>query len=250
MTNPDSKHLERFPTTHWSLIGRAATVDPAVKRQVLGELLTRYLPAITAYLTVKRHVAPDQVEDLVQGFVASKILEQDLIARADRDKGKFRTWLLTALDRYVISEWRRRWAAKRGGHGAEGLHTPRNQGLPAATAAAAEAFDLAWARELLAEVLRRMRAECEQSDRPHLWEVFEGRILAPTLEGTPPLPYDELVARFGFASPMQAANALITAKRMFVRLLRAVIGEYAGADEFAEELRDLQQILARARAGS
>jgi RNA polymerase sigma-70 factor (ECF subfamily) len=250
MTSPDRRHLERFPTTHWSLIGRAGTVDPAVKRQALGELLTRYMPAIKAYLTVKRHVAPDQVDDLFQGFVTSKVLEQDLIAHADRHKGKFRTWLLTALDRYVISDWRHRSAVKRGGRGGESLSTPKNQGLPAATASAPEVFDLAWARALLAEVLRRMRAECEESGTAYLWGVFESRVLVPTLEGAPPLPYNELVARFGFASPVQASNALITAKRTFARILRAVIAEYAGADEFEAELRDLQQILARAGAGS
>src|SRR5262249_18049897 len=250
MTSPDARRLERFPSTHWSLIGRAGTVDPAVKRQALAELLTRYMPAIKAYLTLKRHIAPDQVEDLFQGFVASKILEQDLIARANPHKGKFRTWLLTALDRYVISEWRHRSAAKRGGRGSESLHTHKNRLLPAATAPASEAFGLAWARELRAEVLRRRRAECERSGSPPSWGVFETRVLAPTLEGVPPVPYDELVARFGFASPAQASNALITAKRLFVRTLRAVIGEYTGAGEVEAEIRDLQQILARAGAGS
>jgi RNA polymerase sigma-70 factor (ECF subfamily) len=250
MTKPDARPLERFPTTHWSLIGRASTKDPAIKRRALGDLLSRYMPAIKAYLTVKRHIDSDQVDDLFQGFVSSKILEQDLIARADRQKGKFRTWLLTALDRYVISEWRHQSAAKRGGRGLESVHAPRNQGIAAASARASDAFDLAWARELLAEVLRRMQAECEESGSPHIWGVFESRILAPTLEGALPSPYDKLVSRFGLASPMQASNALITAKRMFVRLLRVVIGEYEGADDFEAELRDLQQILERAGAGS
>src|SRR5262249_22513308 len=154
MTSPDARRLERFPSTHWSLIGRAGTVDPAVKRQALAELLTRYMPAIKAYLTLKRHIAPDQVEDLFQGFVASKILEQDLIARANPHKGKFRTWLLTALDRYVISEWRHRSAAKRGGRGLGRLYTPKNRPRPPPAPPAPQARDPACGPRPPAESVR------------------------------------------------------------------------------------------------
>jgi RNA polymerase sigma-70 factor (ECF subfamily) len=240
--------LERFPTTHWSLVGQAGADDPALKRKALGELLTRYLPAIRAYLVVKRRLTPDQADDLFQGFVSSKVLEHDLIAGADRRKGKFRTWLLTALDRYLVSEWRQRTAAKRGGGGVVSLDTDAG---PAQSRGSADVLDLAWARELLAEVLQRMRAECAAAGRPDLWGVFECRVLAPTLEGAAPLPYEELVQRFGFPSPVQASNALVTAKRTFVRLLHAVIGEYtADPDEIEAEIRDLHRILARSGARS
>ena len=57
--------------------------------------------------------------------------------------------------------------------------------------------------------------------------MFESRILRPTLGGAEALPYEELVERFGFQSPMKAMNLLITARRMFARLLRSVIEEYA-----------------------
>src|SRR5262249_11922464 len=199
-------------------------------------------PAIKAYLTAKRRLTPDQADDLFQGFVVSKVLEQDLIAWADRGKGKFRTWLLTALDRYLISQWRRQTAARRAGPGAAAK--------PSQSASPAEVLDLAWAREVIAEVLRRMESECAAAGRPDLWGVFHCRVLAPTLEGAAPLPYDELVRRFRFASPVQASNALITAKRAFARLLRAVVGEYADPAEVEAEIHDLRRILARGGAGS
>src|SRR5262249_31382292 len=85
--------------------------------------------------------------DLSQGFVVSKVLGQDLIARADRGKGKFRTWLLTALDRYLISQWRQT-AARRSGPGA--AKSPRS-------ASPAEGLGLAWARGGLARGARRGR---------------------------------------------------------------------------------------------
>jgi hypothetical protein len=66
------------------------------------------------------------------------------------------------------------------------------------------------------------------------------------LEGKPSPSYQELVERFGFSSPTQASNMLVTAKRTYARVLRSVIGEYARDEqEIDDELADLQAILAR-----
>ena len=109
-----------------------------------------------------------------------------------------------------------------------------------------DVFDVAWARELLGEVLRRMEAECDGARRREIWGVFESRILRPILDNAATLPYEQLVKRFGFRSPTQAANALVTAKRMFARTLRTVVSEYALGEQAVEsEIRDLQHILAR-----
>ncbi len=60
------------------------------------------------------------------------------------------------------------------------------------------------------------------------------------------MPYDDLVRQNGFSSPVRAANALVTAKRMFTRVLRAVISEYQGDEaEIDSEIDDLHKILAR-----
>lgn len=241
--------MARFPTTHWSLIGAAGQPDEEQRRAVLGELLTRYLPALKAHLVYQKHLAPDDADDLLQSFVARKILEQEVLTQVTPGKGKFRTWLLTVLDRYAISERRYASAERRSTAGTVSLES----GVPEQVAVGptpSEAFDQAWARTVLAEVLLRMHAECTASKRPDLWGVFEGRVLTPTLEGSDALPYEQLVERFSFTSPVQASNALITAKRMFVRLLRDVIGEYApDRAETDEEIRDLQLILAGGRAG-
>ena len=239
--------MPKFPTTHWSLIGRASQDDPTLRRAALGELLTRYLPALKAHLLFRKQIAPERVDDVLQDFITGKILEQNLLPRVVRGKGKFRTWLLTALDRFVVSEHRYRTAAKRCPTGSICIDAADHLAAPATPS---DAFDHAWAREVLAETLQRMQAECTAAERPELWGVFECRVLAPTVGDTPPLPYEELVERFGLASPAQASNVLITAKRMFVRHLRAVVGEYApGREAVDEEIRDLQRILASPGAG-
>src|SRR3954451_9800212 len=96
----------RFPSTDWGIISAVGRTGPG-RRVALGELLVRYLPVLASYLQVRWRISPDRADDLLQGFVAAKVLEQDLVARADRNKGRFRDLLVTTLDRYVVSEFRK-----------------------------------------------------------------------------------------------------------------------------------------------
>jgi hypothetical protein len=239
----------RFPSTHWSEVARAADADPVVKRQALARLLKQYLPAFRAHLEQRRRVAPQQIEDLLQGFTCDQILAGGLIGNADRQYGKLRTFLQVALDRYVLQVIRHQSAVKRGG-GAVPLSIGGNDlSEPAARdATASDAFDIAWARQVLAGALSRMREGCINAGRLHTWELFECRIVVPLFNNLAPPRYSELVERFGFDSPAQASNALITAKRAFARALRATIAQYAD-DAVEEELADLMRILARAGSG-
>jgi RNA polymerase sigma-70 factor (ECF subfamily) len=234
-----------FPVTDWSLVGRAARDSAESQREALGLLLIRYLPALRAHLAHRKQFSPDKADDLLQEFVTSKILERDLLARARHDMGKFRTFLLTALDRFVINRIRDEQASKRSpGYGKLVSFGDRADHI-VADDDRADAFHVAWARNVISQALERMRLECAQSGRSDLWEVFQCRVVGPILHGEEPVDYQELVRRCGFRSPMQASNALITAKRMYARVLRAVIGEYARDDaEIDSEIDDLKNILA------
>ena len=196
---------------------------------------------------MRRTVERDQVDDVLQGFIAGKVLESDLIGRADRDKGKFRSFLLTALDRYVVSRQRHAQAAKRGAKRTEEF----DSGIEAAGAgggasSTADAFDVAWARQVLRETLARVRRQCETDGRPDVWGVFESRVLQPALTGSAPPTYEQIVERYGYRSPTQMWNAVRTGKHIYARVLRAVIAEYSGGGEEVEtELRDLREICAR-----
>jgi RNA polymerase sigma-70 factor (ECF subfamily) len=224
------------------LIAEAGRGNDAGGRDALGVLLRRYQPALEAHLVQKR-IDPQRVADLVQGFISDKIVEQNLLSRADREKGKFRTFLLTALQNYVVDQVRQENSRKRSPTGGAPLSlevAAEAAGEPLAT----DVFDVAWAREVLAEAVRRMKAECDASRRQDVWGVFEERILRPSIEGVEPIAYELLVSRFKFKSPVQAANVLITGKRMFVRVLRQVVGEYArDGQEIEQEIADLRQIL-------
>ena len=232
-----------FPETSWSEVERAPG-----SRDALGRLLVRYLPALRARLVIEKRIQPDRAGDLLSGFISDRVVEQQLVARADRSRGRFRTFLLTALDRYVVDQHRAASAGKRnpgGGSTVVSLELLDERQHPGAGSPSA-ASEVAWAREVLAEAVRRMEAQCRADARPDLWDVFRCRVLDPALEGAEPLPYDQFVSTFGLKTPAQAANALVTAKRMFARVLRSVVAEYADGAAADQEIAELRAILAGA----
>lgn len=235
----------RFPSTDWSEVRHAAG-DTC---HALDRLLRRYLPALKAYLVTVKRLSADEADDLLQDFVVEKIVQDQLIAHADHHRGRFRTFLLTVLNNYQASHWRRRHTRRRAPAGK--LVSLEDQGGVADHHTTPEAvYELAWARQVLGETLERMQRTCREQRRPDLWGVFDGRVVAPLLRQTAATPYEQLVARFAFASPAQASNALVTAKRLYVRTLRGVIAEYARDDrEIDEEVAELKAILARAAQG-
>jgi len=232
---------ERFPSTQWSMVAAAGQSDVDQKRQALQCLLVRYLPALRAHLIYGKRLPPDRADDLLQEFTAKKILEKDLIAAADRQLGKFRTFILTALDRFLLNQLRAAGAQRR----------TADHAVPLAEADGVEyehdptrAFDVAWAKNVIAGAMQEMRSECERSGRMDLWGVFQGRVAGPALEGTPPLAYAQMIEQLGFRSPTAASNALVTAKRMYERILRSIVGQYAlGSQEVESEIAELRAIL-------
>jgi RNA polymerase sigma-70 factor (ECF subfamily) len=214
--------------------------------------MTRYMPALRAHVVFRFRVAADRAEDYLQAFLADKVLEHALIGHADRARGKFRSFLMTALNNFVLNSLRNERAGIRSPEALVSLHQKEGLIEPVGDdPSPSEAFDLAWAREVIDQTIQRMKAECASSGRDDLWGLFEGRTLEPALRGAEPIAYGELISRFGLSSPAQATNLLVTANRMFVRHLRAVISRYElEEDEIDAEIDGLWQVLARGRASS
>jgi RNA polymerase sigma-70 factor (ECF subfamily) len=238
----------RLPSTHWSEIASASHNRQQKGREAMEHLLTRYQPALLAHLRFKFRVVEDAARDLLQSFVADKILEKEMLAQANPTRGRFRTFLLNALDNFVISQRRKEQAQKRSPGGdvlsvdeLSPADEPQHNDSPT------DPTVTAWAQAAINAALQNMRRECETSKRTDVWGVFEGRVLSAILEDMPETGYEALIERFGFGSPSQAFNTLSTAKRMFKRHLSAVIAEYSRDDrEVEEELRELKERLLRA----
>jgi len=102
-----------FATTHWSVVTTAGEGGSARAERALEILCRAYWYPIYVYVRRKGHGA-DDAQDLTQEFFAY-LIRNDQLRRADREKGKFRTFLLSRLDYFLAREWTRAHRQKRGG---------------------------------------------------------------------------------------------------------------------------------------
>jgi len=180
----------------------------------------------------------------VQGFVAAKIIEQGILERANQARGRFRTFLLNAFQNYVRDELRRAGAARRTPPGGPLLPFEEAGAVATDESRMDQKLHQAWISQIVQLAITGMEAECAASHRDDVWSIFRSRLLAPLLEGATPEPYGALVKRLKLDSPSQAANLLITAKRMFARHLNVVVSDTVEDSTQAEaELRELKKCL-------
>jgi hypothetical protein len=238
----EAEPSNNFPSTIWTEVTQAAGISDA-SVAALESLLKQYSLPLEVHLSLRFGVTKDQAADWLQSFILQRVLLGNMLNRASKNRGKFRTFLLNALDNFVVSELRRQATLRRSPTGGtiplDEIAEPFGSGHGSNGEIAAE-----WAREVLAKTLERMQAECGAKGCMGRWGIFKARLLDPELEGTKAPAYEELVTRFGFRSPAETANALITAKRQFDRLLHDVIADYAGGPaEVEEEIRELKRAL-------
>ncbi len=242
MGDPPTERSSAFPQTQWSLVQSAAGQQPD-SAAAMGKLLERYVEPMKAYLMRRHQLQASDAEDLTQGFLVSQVLERHLLRRAQKNKGRFRTFLLVALRRYAINRARDSHAGCRDESRNDSLSAlavdPAGRGLDPK-----DKFDQLWARQTIHAATARMQLECRTFNRPDIWGIFEARILKPAYDRVEPLTYVELASHFRLQSTTQAANLLTTGKRMFERNLRTTIEEYESDPKRADsEIADLIRIV-------
>ena len=233
----------KFPDTDWATVGRAGTSSEEGRR-ALATVIAHYSPALRAHIRDVHGLRSEETEDALHDFIAEKFLLKELASRADRRCGQFRAFLVTSLDRFMISRFRHQHAQRRDARLTVGLaDAPKLAGHEPEPKAVVE---VEWARKVVAQAVLRMEDDCEARGRQDVLAVFKARLLPSTL-GESPLPYAELVRLQKLSSPTQVANLLITGKRSFTRALRTVISEYE-PDEACidEEITELRRILSTA----
>lgn len=145
-----------FPTTHWSLLARATAHGGATEREAWAEFFRRYRALVVAFVARARPGRND-AEDVAQNFFLA-LTEDSLLRRADRARGRFRSFLIGALIRHLAREDERAAAAKRGGGAARTTWDDLPNGEePAVAPEVLRFFDREWALALLG----RVRAETE-----------------------------------------------------------------------------------------
>src|SRR5262245_36247959 len=166
-----------FATTHWSVVMRAGTAGTGEGSVALDRLCRQYWQPLY-YFVRRRGYNEQDAQDLTQGFFA-RLLEKDLIGAADRERGRFRTFLLTALQNYLANEWNRANRQKRGGgqqfvslehaDSAEAGY----QLLPPDTATPDQLYERRWAQAVLEAVLRRLREEFDERSGSGRFDVLK-----------------------------------------------------------------------------
>jgi len=151
---------------------RAGQPDSAGSEQALSELCRSYWLPLYTFIRGQGQ-PPAAAEDLTQGFFA-KLLEKNYVAAADQAKGRFRTFLLTALKRYLANEWDRSHAAKRGGFRTIveiDKAVAESQVAPQLVhdAPPDQLFERQWAVTLLETVMKRLEKEYVETGRTKLF---------------------------------------------------------------------------------
>ena len=242
--NEASARSPSFNTTRWSLVLAAGHKSSPAADAALAELYERYWFPVYAY--VRRRVGDvHQAEDLTQEFLC-RLNEKNFWAAADPARGRFRSFLLTAVKNFLASEWRREAAAKRGG-GARAVSLDFESGEsrlsrhPADTNTPEAEFDRRWAVALLEHVLARLESDFAAEGKAEQFQV-----LKPLLAGrSSETPIAEAAAKLNMTEGA-AKTAAHRLRRRYRELLREEIAQtVASPEEVDDEIRSLFEALGR-----
>lgn len=233
-----------FPVTEWSVILDAGAAPSPQSTAALERLCQAYWHPLYAFLRRTGH-SPHDAGELTQEFFA-RLLAHNWVAAADRDKGRFRSFLLMAMKRFLGRERDKANALKRGGGIRPAplqLDTSETRyGVdPADTSTPEQLFEKQWALTLLETVLDRLRQEFARADKSELFQALE-----PCLVGSrDKQPYAELAAQMGM-SEAAVKMAVYRLRDRYRLILKEEVGRtVALPSDVDEELRHLFRVLSR-----
>jgi RNA polymerase sigma-70 factor (ECF subfamily) len=230
--------MSRFPTTRWSIVLGAGSTDTTA-RAALEKLCRTYRAPVLAY--VRRSVRDaDLAEDYTQAFFA-RLIENDTTTAADPTRGRFRTWLLVAVQRFIGHEVERARATKRGGSAGH-VDLEDADALAGAVApgpSPEQAFDRDWALALVQAALARLREEAAAAGKLALYERLREFVVERPDDADYAAVADELGLRRN-----TVAVAIHRLRARLRELVRAELAEtVAGPEALAAELAALKSVL-------
>lgn len=235
-----------FPTTRWHLV-LSARSDTEESQEALADLCGIYWYPLYAFVR-RQGYSPEDAQDLTQGFFA-RLLEKHYLQDFQRERGRFRSFLLASLKHFLANErdWGR--AKKRGGgilpvslsemlSAGESRYNaqPRHDTTPE------QIFEKQWVQALLDHVLVRLEAEFEEAGKGAQFDRFKGFLT----DDAPDVRYRQLAEDFAMSEGALKV-AIHRMRRRFRELLRESIAQtVASPDEVREELRYLLKTVAGA----
>ncbi|MBN2314436.1 MAG: sigma-70 family RNA polymerase sigma factor [Sedimentisphaerales bacterium] len=227
---------DAFLTTHWSLI-EDVKEHKDKDRALIGLLIKRYWKPVYCYLRRKGY-DNEQAKDLTQGFLHEVVLNRRLVERAESSKGRFRSFLLHALNQYLLDERRKEAAQK---------HIPKDKLVPLDMADpptlpqrvgqldAEQSFNYVWKADLLERALAEVRERYAKQGMEKHWHVFQARLLSPTLEGRDQPSLSEICRQYDIGSEATASNMLNTVKKLIRSVLKSHVRQTVVSGALAEE---------------
>lgn len=227
-----------FVTTHWSVVLSAQDRDSAKSDAALESLCRTYWYPLYAFTRRQGYAAHD-AQDLTQEFFA-RLLKKQYLKSAEPEKGRFRTFLLMALKRFLANEWDRRHAQKRGGFATVvsidyELAESRFAAEPAHGLQPDVLFDRQWAMTLLERTMSQLHDEYKSTGRARLFELLQ----ACLAKDESALPYAEIAARLNLteAAVKMAVQRLRARYREILR--RQIADTVSSPEEVEDEIRHL-----------
>src|SRR5262245_9232021 len=166
-----------FASTHWSVVVSAGATTTAESLEALDRLCRQYWQPLY-YFVRRRGYNEHDAQDVTQSFFA-QLLQKESLGAADRERGRFRTFLLSSLQNYLANEWDRAHRQKRGGGqsflsldlalSAEASYSQ----LPSDNATPDRVYDRFWAQAVLESVLRRLREEFDTPDGVGRFDILK-----------------------------------------------------------------------------
>ena len=239
---------ERFQTTCWTEILNAKTLDETRRREAVNELIKKYWKPVYCYLR-RKGCSNESAKDMTQGFFHEVVLGRELIQQADQAKGRFRTFLLTALDRYATDVYHKETAAKR---------SPKGKMMPLETSDLTnlleaqqelrpeQIFHYAWASEILNQVLSSVKKDCCDAGREAYWQVFRAKVVAPIMDNVQAPTLKELCAKYKIEDEAKASNMIAYVKDRFRSAMRRHLRQFVQSDsEVEDEFNEIFRILSK-----
>lgn len=232
---------QRFATTQWSVVVAAGQPGSPDASEALATLCEQYWHPCYAFVR-RRGYAADAAFDLTQGFFL-RLLEKNDLARVDRERGRFRTWLLAALKHHLANDWHREQAQKRGGGttriSIDGEEAESQYGRlePSHDLTPERIFERRWALALLQRAVDMLRDEYTRLGKAALFERLSGSLTGDKVEST----YQAIAADLG----MSESNVKVTVHRLRNRYRALIQEEIAHTVEREDEVDDeLRYLLA------
>ena len=232
-----------FATTHWSVVLMAGHTEEPKALNALEILCKTYWHPLYAYVRRRGH-SPDDAEDLTQSFFAW-LLQRQWLQRANEERGRFRSFLLTSMSNFLANEWDKSTAQKRGGGRVVSWQRleAESQGAwePADTFTPEQDFERRWALALLNKVMERLDAEFETDGKQALFETLKPCLLGER-DGQ---PYAALASKLRMTEG-SIKVAVHRLRQRYRQLLREEIANTVSQpEEVEEEMRHLFKVLQR-----